>query len=575
MQEKILIVDDDPNILHGYQRSLRKRFDLTTALDGPSALSKIELDGPFAVVVSDMRMPGMDGLELLMRLKSLQPDTVRIMLTGNADQKTAVDAVNQGEVFRFLTKPCDSHNLASAIDAGLALFNQIADERAVQEHNSQEVRLLSDKLIYQSQHDLLTGLANRQTFEQSLQQALETARLEGRDHALCSIDLDNFHVINDTCGHVAGDECLRQIANLISSQQRLDDPVSRLAGNQFAVLLKDRQLDEASDIVQRLHGLIRGYAFHWEEEVMDVNASIGLIPVTQASMSVTSLLSEAETACNVAKDRGRNSVHIGGANDLELTRRLNQSQWINRINHALRHDRFALYAQSIVPLDPALETGDHYEILLRMIDREGRLVMPGEFLGVAEQASLATQIDAWVIRQLVNWFEQHPQRIAQTAVCSINLSGHSLGNQELYRWICENFERGSIAPHKICFEVTETAAIAHLNQAVDFIKALKQRGFRFSLDDFGSGFSSFAYLKNLPVDYLKIDGQFIKQIHVNPVDRAMVKSIVEIARLMGQSTIAEYVENPQILAVLQELGVDFAQGYHFSRPLPLTDPGSD
>jgi EAL domain-containing protein (putative c-di-GMP-specific phosphodiesterase class I) len=284
---------------------------------------------------------------------------------------------------------------------------------------------------------------------------------------------------------------------------------------------------------------------------------------------VASLLSEVETACNVAKDSGRNSVHIGEPDDLELTRRLSQSQWINQINHALRHDRFLLYRQRIVSLGSPGETGEHFEVLLRMLDRRGQPIMPHEFLPVAEQSYLATQIDGWVIRQVVEWFEEHPERLERTALCSINLSGHSLGNRELFRIIREHFDQASIPPHKICFEVTETAAVTRLNQAVEFIKALKRMGFKFSLDDFGSGFSSFAYLRNLPVDYLKIDGQFIRNIHIDPVDRAMVKSIIEIAKLMGKSTVAEYVENQQILSVLQELGVDFAQGYHFSRPQPL------
>jgi diguanylate cyclase (GGDEF)-like protein len=529
----------------------------------------IAQEGPFAVVVSDMRMPGMNGLELLSRLKASQPDTIRIMLTGNADQKTAVDAVNQGEVFRFLTKPCHSRGLASTLDEGLALYHRIAGERAAREQNSHEVQLLTERLSYQSQHDLLTGLANRQAFEIGLRHALDSARSEGRCHALCNIDLDNFLVVNDTCGHVAGDECLRQIANLISSQQRHDDLVSRLAGNQFGILLKDRRLDEASDFVKRLHGLIRSYSFHWEEDVIDINASIGLIPITRESSSLANLLSEVETACNVAKDRGRNSVHIGKPDDLELTRRLNRSQWIHKINQALRQDRFQLFYQRIEPLSPAVETGDHFEVLVRMLDSQGQTVMPAEFLPVAEQANLATLIDGWVIQHVVDWFENNPDDLDRTSVCAINLSGHSIGNRELLTSICNRFERSKIPPQKICFEVTETAAITHLNQAVQFIKTLKQMGFKFSLDDFGSGFSSFAYLRNLPVDYLKIDGQFIKNIHGDPVDRAMVKSIVEIAKLMNKSTIAEYVENERILDILRTLGIDYAQGYYFSVPRPL------
>lgn len=571
MQEKILIVDDDPNILQGYKRNLRKRFNLSTAAGGSEALLKIEEGGPFAIVVSDMRMPGMDGLQLLTRLKELQPDTIRIMLTGNADQKTAVDAVNKGEVFRFLTKPCDSENLALAIDAGLAQFNLIVGNRAVMEQSAQKVQLLAEKLTFQSQHDLLTGLANRQALEHALQHLLDTVRIDGKNHALCNIDLDNFHVINDTCGHFAGDECLRQIANLLSSQQRVEDVVSRLAGNQFAILIKDLQMDKAEQYVARLQALIRKFFFKWEDEVLDVNASIGLIHLNTEYATVASLLSAAETACNVAKDSGRNTIHIGKPNDTELTQRLNESQWINRINHALRHNDFLLYFQTITPVGCAIEQGDHFEILLRMLDKEGQLVMPGQFLQAAEQCFVSTQIDLWVIHNLADWFAKNPQAVSKTSVCSINLSGHSLGNKDIFNLICESFNSSTIPPQKICFEVTETAAITRLNQAVDFIKSLKSKGFQFSLDDFGSGFSSFAYLKNLPVDYLKIDGQFIKNIHTNPIDRAMVKSIIEIAKLMNKSTIAEYVENAQILQVLEELKIEYAQGYYFSKPMPLNE----
>lgn len=571
MNEKILIVDDDPHILQGYQRSLRKRFKLDTALGGLEILEKVEKDGPYAIVVSDMRMPGMDGLQLLSRLKEVEPDTIRIMLTGNADQKTAVDAVNKGDVFKFLTKPCSVETMASTLELGLDQYGRILGNRSILEQSTSEVRELSEKLAYQSQHDLLTGLLNRQAFELRMQYFLDLSRNEESNHALCNIDLDNFHVVNDTCGHFAGDECLRQIGNLLSSQQRGNNIVSRLAANQFAMIISDCRMEEAEQFVCGLHELLKQFNFEWDGEQFDVNASIGLVPISKDSESIATLLSAAETACNVAKDRGRNSIHIGKPNDAEFTQRLNESQWVKQINCALRDNRFRLFFQTITPIGNTTEEGDHFEILIRMVDEEGQLIPPATFLRAAENYFLSPQIDRWVIRNVVDWFARKPQKLEQLSICSINLSGHSLGNKDILNFICETFENSTVPPQKICFEVTETAAISRLNHAVDFIKALKAKGFHFSLDDFGSGFSSFAYLKNLPVDYLKIDGQFIKNIHTDPVDRAMVKSITEIGKVMNKIIVAEFVENEQILLILQELGVDFAQGYYYASPCSLDE----
>ncbi|MEG7523935.1 MAG: EAL domain-containing protein [Chromatiales bacterium] len=527
--------------------------------------------GPYAIVVSDMRMPGMDGLQLLSRLSEIEPDTIRIMLTGNADQKTAVDAVNKGDVFKFLTKPCSSETMATTLEAGLAQYGQTLEKRAILEQSTSEVRDLSEQLTYHSQHDFLTGLVNRQAFELRVQHFLDLSRNEGSNHALCIIDLDNFHVINDSCGYFAGDECLRQIGSLLSSQRGGNDVVSRLAANQFAILINDCQMDEAEQFTCGLHEQFRQFNFEWEGEQFDVNASIGLIPVSKDSESVATLLSAAETACNVAKDRGRNSIHIGGPNDTELTRRLNESQWVKQINYALRDNRFRLFYQTITPIGNTIEKGDHFEILIRMVDEEGQVIPPGAFLSAAEHYFLSPQIDRWVIHNVVDWFANNPQKLEQLSMCSINLSGLSLGSEDILNFICKTFENSTIPPQKICFEVTETAAISRLNLAVDFIKTLKAKGFRFSLDDFGSGFSSFAYLKNLPVDYLKIDGQFVKNMHTDSMDRAMVKSITEIAKVMDKLTIAEFVENKEIVLILQELGVDFAQGYYYAKPCPLDE----
>ena len=571
MTEKILLVDDDPNILNGYRRSLRKRFRFDTACGAEEALSVIEQKGPFAVVVSDMRMPGMDGLQLLTRLREICPDTMRIMLTGNADQKTAVDAVNRGQVLRFLNKPCAPDTLASAIEAGLSQYTQTLEKHAVLEQSAAEVRDLSEKLCIQAQHDILTGLHNRQAFELQLQAFVETAQNGIKGHVLCHLDLDHFHVINDTSGHFAGDELLRQISNLLSSKLRNGDLLARLAGDEFGMLLADCSMEEAEDIIHILRQLLNQYRFEWEGREYDIGVSIGMIPLNAETSSVTAALSTAETACNVAMDQGYNRLHIGGVQDKELTLRLNQAQWASQLNQALKENRFQLYYQPINPIQESNE-GEHLEILIRMLDESGNVILPSNFLAAAEHYYISPQLDRWVIQNTAEWFARNPDKLQRLSMCSINLSGRSLGDEEVLGFITQVFDNyPNIAPQKICFEITETAAITHLYNAIDFIKALKRQGFRIALDDFGSGFSSFAYLKNLPVDFLKIDGMFVRQIHVNPVDRAMVKSIDEIGKLMGKKTIAEFVENEAILDNLRVLKVDYAQGHHFGRARPLDD----
>lgn len=568
---KILIVDDDIHVLNGYCRSLRKQFQVGTANSGQQALKLLEEQGPYAVVVSDMRMPGMDGLELLAKLKEISPNTARIMLTGNADQQTAIDAVNQGQVFKFLTKPCSGDTMASAIGAGIKQYQQILENAAHMERNAAQAKGLTKKLSYQAHHDILTGLANRQAFELRLQSLLKPTDQESPEHALCHLDLDHFHVINDICGTTAGDELLRQIGRLLSSQRRKGDMVARLASDEFGILLSDCSLDSAQQIMETLQKELKEFRFEWEEKLFEISISIGLIPVTGQSKSVTALLCTAETACNVAKDRGCNRLHVASSQDQELTKRLNEAQWVARINHALHEDRFRLYYQPIVHVAPDKSEGDHYEILIRLENEEGEIVPPIEFLPTAERYHLSPQIDCWVIQATVDWLSRHPQSLQRLCLCSINLSGLSLGNQEVYDFILDTFKSTSVPPEKICFEITETAAIAQFDVAVQFIKSLKREGFRFSLDDFGAGLSSFAYLKNIPVDFLKIDGAFVKNMDSDHVNRTVVKSINEIGHVMGKKTIAEFVENDEILRHLRGLGVDYAQGYLISAPRPLDE----
>jgi diguanylate cyclase (GGDEF)-like protein/PAS domain S-box-containing protein len=434
-----------------------------------------------------------------------------------------------------------------------------------------EARALSEQLSYQASHDALTNLFNRYAFEKRLQEFLASARVDHLEHVLCYLDLDQFKIINDTCGHTAGDELLRQVGGVLQQKIRDRDILARLGGDEFGLLLEHCSVSQAQRVTMEMQKALIGYRFQWEEKTFTIGASIGVVPINQASESAASILSKADAACYAAKDAGRNRVHVYHEDDVELVKRRGEMHWVSVINRALDEDRFHLVFQPIVPLGNVSVAGEHYELLVRMQDENNENVAPGTFLPAAERYNLSTSIDRWVVNAAFGWLRDHPENLKRLFLCSINLSGTSLSSNEFLQFVARQFEEKKLPPHKICFEITETAAIANLTKATQFIRALKSLGCRFSLDDFGSGLSSFGYLKNLPVDFLKIDGMFVKDIVEDPIDFAMVKSINEIARVMGKQTIAEFVENDAILGTLESIGVDFAQGYGIGRPRPLEE----
>jgi diguanylate cyclase (GGDEF)-like protein/PAS domain S-box-containing protein len=430
---------------------------------------------------------------------------------------------------------------------------------------------LSEQLAFHASHDALTGLINRREFEHRLERVLETARSEDVEHALCYLDLDQFKVINDTCGHVAGDELLHQISELLNERVRKRDTLARLGGDEFGVLLEHCSLKQARRVANTVRKAIEGLQFLWEDKSFSVGVSIGLVPITKGSDSLTSILKRADSACYAAKDKGRNRIHVYREDDAELARRHGEMQWVARIQRGLEEDRLHLDLQPIAPVTGKGMDGGFYELLLRMEDDKGRIVSPSAFLAAAERYDLSTKLDRLVTVTIFAWLNSHPEHLDRLALISINLSGHSLGDKEFLEFVTRQLDVTGIPPEKVCFEITETTAIANLARATHFMNVLKQRGCRFALDDFGSGLSSFAYLKNLPVDFLKIDGVFVKHIVDNSIDFAMVKSINEISHVMGKQTIAEFVESEAILEKLQEIGVDYAQGYHIGRPRPLEE----
>jgi len=432
-------------------------------------------------------------------------------------------------------------------------------------HDVSEARELNRRLSYHASHDVLTGLVNRREFESRMERALKSAKARETSYALCVLDLDQFKIVNDTCGHSAGDALLGQVGALLKSKVRWRDTLARLGGDEFGILLESCSLDEAMRTAEALREAVRNFKFTWEERTFRLGASIGVVPISADNADVAAVLSAADSACQAAKEAGRNRVHSFEENDIDLMRRRREMQWAARINNALEEGRFELFRQTIMPLQKT-ETGAHYELLLRMRDEAGKIVGPDNFMTAAERYGITPSIDRWVIENAFRWLVSEADEREKLTMCSINLSGQSLGDDKFLPYVIDQFHRSGLDATKICFEITETAAIASFSQANRFIQALKELGCKFALDDFGTGLSSFGYLKHFPVDYLKIDGSFVKEILHDPIDREMVRSINEIGHLTGKQTIAEFAENQEIINMLQSLGVDYAQGYGVSQP---------
>ncbi|MEP0745650.1 MULTISPECIES: EAL domain-containing protein [unclassified Coleofasciculus] len=498
-------------------------------------------------------------------------------------------------------------------------------EKVVGERTA-ELTKVNEKLSWQANHDPLTGIANRHEFEQRLQEAVSNTRMQNQEHTLCYLDLDRFKIVNDTCGHVAGDELLRQISSLLQSRVRRTDVLARLGGDEFAVLLYQCPTDEALRVAQSLLETIQEFRFAWQDKTFTVGVSIGVVTFDANSSSLSGVVSAADAACYEAKNRGRNRVYVYQADDQKLAQQHNEVQWLSRLNQAIAQsgsvkllatpentlpakNQFCLYYQPIAPLNAELTTGEHYEVLLRFVDDRGELIPPMAFLPAAERYNLMPAIDRWVIRTFLAMLHQseiqnlEPQfqnfasyprgRIRNSFVAgasnvatsppltpyilppssfplyTINLSGATVNDDQFIEFLKKQFSVYKIPPQMICFEITESVAIANLSKVSGLIKEVKALGCRFALDDFGSGMSSFAYLKYLPLDYLKIDGSFVKDIADDPIHLALVEAINRVGHVMGLKTIAEFVTNDSILEKVKFLGIDYAQGYVIAKPQPL------
>ena len=431
---------------------------------------------------------------------------------------------------------------------------------------SKESRLFR-QLSYQASHDTLTGLINRREFENRLVTALDKIKSNTEEtHALLYVDLDQFKVVNDTFGHTAGDALLGQLSELIHANIRSTDVLARLGGDEFGILLERCDKERAVKVAEAIRGSIEGYRFEWQDSFTTVRCSIGVVLVTnEHADDVAGLMSSADVACYSAKDMGRNQVHFYRDSDASL--RHEEMKWVSRITSAVEDDRLELFYQPIIGIgDEKGERRGHYELLLRMRDENGQLVSPDQFIPAAERYNLMSTLDRWVIHEALSQLADRSDEGEARYTLAINLSGTSLSEDRFLDFVIDELEKQKLPHGAICFEITETAAISNLARVVHFMQALKKLGCKFSLDDFGSGLSSFTYLKNLPVDYLKIDGQFISNVAEDNVDESMVKAIHEVGSAMGIETIAERVETREVLDKLGSLGVEFAQGYYIARP---------
>jgi len=433
-----------------------------------------------------------------------------------------------------------------------------------------ETVLMHSQLNYQATHDALTGLINRTEFERRLIQTIYDSRDYKTQNALLYIDLDQFKIVNDTCGHQVGDELLKQITTIMSSAGRESDTLARLGGDEFGLIMTHCPPERAYKIGDQLRQKIKDFRFIWENKSFEVGASIGLVPITEDSRNSQELLRAADSACYLAKESGRNRIYIYQDDDENLQKQHGEMNWIHRITKALEEDQFLLYAQEIRPLDRTSRHPPHFEVLIRLREENGDITPPMAFIPAAERYNLMPSIDRWVVKTAFSELsKQILKEGSKTVTLSINLSGQSLGDANFLNFITRQFSKYKFPAQLICFEVTETAAITNLTDAMKLFDELKKRGCSFSLDDFGSGLSSFNYLKNLPVDYVKIDGAFVKDMVSDEIDREMVESINRIGHLMGIQTIAEFVENKEIETLLRKVGVDFVQGYGIAKPLPL------
>jgi diguanylate cyclase (GGDEF)-like protein len=431
-----------------------------------------------------------------------------------------------------------------------------------------EQHRLSDEMSYRATHDALTGLYNRDEFERRLQKTLMAAQSDRTAHTLMYMDLDQFKLVNDAGGHAAGDRLLKHVADVVHELLQASDTFARLGGDEFGLIVSRRTLGQAQSIAHTICQTIDTFRFQHGNHRLHIGASIGLVPLDSRWPTAAALMQAADSACYAAKEAGRNRVHTYVEADQMIEARREDMQWVRRLEQALDTNRFVLYWQHITPLN-ADKDGIHGEILLRMIGDGDKLIPPGAFLPSAERFQMAPRIDRWVVHAVFTWMASHRAQLCDVTTIAVNLSGQSISDRNFRQYVLDLLATMPLDHHKLCFEITETAAITNQTDAIEFLRIMRTQGVRFALDDFGSGAASFGYLKSLPVDYLKIDGQFIQRLEHDLVDQATVRCIRDIARITGKKTIAEFVETESVETLLREIGIDYTQGYLRHRPEAL------
>jgi diguanylate cyclase (GGDEF)-like protein len=528
----------------GYQR-----------VDSARSLEAALAEGGWNVVVTDHNMPGFDSRAALEIVRRSDPDLPVIIVSGTIGEEMAVEAMRLGAKDYIMKSGL--RRLAPAI------------RRELDDAGARHARRQAEAAIqHLAMHDPLTGLSNRTSFLAALEGLLEQARHDDVRHSLLFLDLDQFKIVNDTCGHLAGDEMLRQLSDVLHQPIRTSDLLARVGGDEFCILLENCVLERAKEVAETLRVAVHDFRFFWNGKLFSVGVSIGIVGIDGNSGSANDILSAADIACYAAKERGRDAIQVYERDDLELSRRRSEMDWVSRIDGALHGGRFQLWRQPICSLHGESNGKvHHYELLLRLLDLDGNIVLPGAFLPAAERYDRMRDVDRWVIDQALRYVGEH--RESGDQFHAINLSGGSMSDGALREFVSDRISAYGVDPRSICFEVTETVAIGNFTAAADFMRSLRDIGCRFSLDDFGSGLSSFAYLKSLPVDFIKIDGRFIRNLQTDHMDRAIVEAIHRVAHVANLQTIAEFVEDAAVVDVLRAIGVDFAQGYGIGRPEPL------
>jgi diguanylate cyclase (GGDEF)-like protein len=458
---------------------------------------------------------------------------------------------------------------AILIPFGIFLTQRMVSQVDRAERELKELKLKQEysvKLAFHASHDPLTSLVNRLEFEKRLALALHTAVSQERQHIVMYLDLDQFKIVNDTCGHAAGDQLLRQVGALLKEQVREGDSLARLGGDEFGVLLENCPMQEAIGIADKLRQCIADFRFVSEGKAFSIGASVGVVQVADGMLSLTDILSAADAACYTAKEKGRNRVQFYRPHDSEVSMRRGELEWVPRLQRALEENRFVLYAQQIISIGGGSANPSHHELLVRMVDEHGKVIPPMAFIPAAERYSIMPMIDQWVVQ---NAFAAISSLGPDCGTYAINVSGTSIGDERMLEFVREQFRKYVMPPRSVCFEITETAAIANFDKAARFFGEMKSLGCLFSLDDFGAGMSSFGYLKHLPVDFIKIDGSFVKDVAHDPVAVAMVRAINDVGHVMGKKTIGEFVDGETVLGALRDIGVDFAQGNWISPPTPF------